>query len=290
MTTTRNAIHQPRNFDPTQYEYVNAFDNEAGSRLSPTGTLSDHMIEMIRIRAEMRALLRNSPTSAYARDERGSQCDHCGAHLRYVAVLRHTSGDHIAVGETCLDNRVGMASQAAFRFQFIRTAAANERARQARLDAQAEFVAANPAVAMLVGYEGSNDFFVSLSEQLLRNGSLSERQVAAVERSVARDAERAARDAERAAEPKVPAPVGKQTVTGEVVGLKWHENDFGGCLKMTVKDDRGFCVWVTVPAALSAMQNELERGDRVTFSATLEQSDRDESFAFGKRPTKAARI
>jgi len=269
MTTTRNAIHQPRNFDPTTYEFVDAYDSQ-----SPRLDIHIELRDLVHT-------LYKSPTSRFADRH---QCDHCGAHIRYVAVLRHIpTGDLIAVGETCLDNRVGMASQAAFRFQFIRTAAANERAHQARLDAQAAFVAANPSIASLVGYEGSNDFFASLSSQLLRNGSLSERQVLAYERAVAREAE-------RAGEPKVPAPVGKQTVTGEVVGLKWHENDFGGCLKMTVKDDRGFCVWVTVPAALSAMQNELERGDRVTFTATLEQSDRDETFAFGKRPTKASRI
>jgi hypothetical protein len=52
---------------------------------------------------------------------------------------------------------------------------------------------------------------------------------------------------------------------------------------MTVRDDRGFLVWGSVPAALGG----IEQGDRVQFNATVTKSDRDETFGFFKRPTKA---
>ena len=276
MTTTANAIHQPRNFVPSDYECVGGFDSQRDYRVSTA--------EQQHERA-MYDLLNQSNTSRWNESiGHGGQCDHCGAHLRYVAVLRHIpTGEHMVVGETCLSNRVGNYSHAEFRFSFIRTAAANARAHAARVAAQAEFVSQNPSIASLVDYSGTNDFFTSLRDQLLRNGSLSERQVAAYERSLVRDAER---EAQRANEPAAtPAPSGKVTVTGEVLSTKYVESDFsryGGTLKMLVRDDRGFKVWVTVPSAIT-----VERGDRVTFTATLEVSDRDECFAFGKRPTKA---
>lgn len=53
-------------------------------------------------------------------------------------------------------------------------------------------------------------------------------------------------------------------------------------LVMLVQDDRGFKVWGSVPSSIS----EAGTGDRVTFSATIEASDK-EDFGFFKRPTKA---
>lgn len=95
------------------------------------------------------------------------------------------------------------------------------------------------------------------------------------------------REAERAVEaaaPVAPAPEGRVVVTGTVVGLKWVDSQYGSTLKWTVRDDRGFKVWATVPAGIFGA----ERGDRVTFTVTLERSRDDETFAFGKRPTKAS--
>lgn len=95
------------------------------------------------------------------------------------------------------------------------------------------------------------------------------------------------REAARVAEDAAPAeaaPEGRVVVTGTVVGLKWQESEYGTTLKWTVKDDRGFRVWSTVPSAAF----DVERGDRVTFTVTLERSRDDETFAFGKRPTKVA--
>jgi hypothetical protein len=85
-------------------------------------------------------------------------------------------------------------------------------------------------------------------------------------------------------EVKTDCPEGRIVITGEVVGMKEQFTDFGACLKITVKDDRGFAVWLTCP---SSIEHGLERGARVTMTATVTRSDRDASFGFGKRPTKA---
>lgn len=97
----------------------------------------------------------------------------------------------------------------------------------------------------------------------------------------------AARQAERDAAEDV--PTGREVITGEIVGLKEVADNFSYTeryiLKMTVKDDRGFKVYGTMPASLDAA-----RGDRVTFTATVEPSNDDAKFGWFKRATKASKI
>ena len=81
-----------------------------------------------------------------------------------------------------------------------------------------------------------------------------------------------------------PVPTGRVVITGEVIGISERYSDYGVTYKLTVKDDRGFKVWVTRPAAIS----DADRGDRVTLTATVEPSSDDKYFGFGKRPTKAS--
>lgn len=130
---------------------------------------------------------------------------------------------------------------------------------------------------------------------------LSEKQVAAAAKAVNRRAEWAAKKAEEAIAKAAlpPAPVGKVEVTGTVVKVKYQESDFGGAWKMIVEGEEGWKVWATIPAklwdALEAEQTDEDHntqaeefvGRKVRFTATLEPSDTDKSFAFGKRPSKA---
>lgn len=115
-----------------------------------------------------------------------------------------------------------------------------------------------------------------------------------------------------------PVPAGRQVVTGEIIGTKVVEGDYGTAYKITVKDDRGFRIYVSLPKAqadeaydaflethpepfiygsavwFAGSTTEPERGlngikgRRITFTATLEQSRDDVSFGFGSRPTKGA--
>lgn len=81
---------------------------------------------------------------------------------------------------------------------------------------------------------------------------------------------------------------GKQVVKGKVLSIKEEESYFGYqptyTTKMLVLDERKFKVWVTVPKAIQ----EVCVGDVVEFTATLTRSDKDKSFGFGKRPSKAS--
>lgn len=164
----------------------------------------------------------------------------------------------------------------------------NEKERAARVaKANAERAEAEAKrAAFLAQHEGledvlkavPGDFGASLRIQLNDRGSLSEKQVAAARRVAAEQAERAA----------APAVVeGRGVLTGVVKSTKWVDNDFGGALKMTLADDRGFVVFGTVPNAIA---DDVEAGDRVTFTARVEQSRNDASFGFYSRPSKASII
>lgn len=112
------------------------------------------------------------------------------------------------------------------------------------------------------------------------------------------------REAKRAAE-KLEADdvvVGRHEFTGTVLKTEFKSNAYGGRMVMTVKEDRGFILWGSIPSSLEAFevfrscpdtgdtwteQRGLDRGDRVKFVATAEMSDRDSKFGFFKRPAKA---
>jgi len=79
---------------------------------------------------------------------------------------------------------------------------------------------------------------------------------------------------------------GRIEICGRVVSTKWVENNFsyhgGSVLKIVVRDNRGFKVWGTCPSAIAS---DVEKGTKVTFTATVTKSDKDEDFGFFKRPT-----
>lgn len=119
---------------------------------------------------------------------------------------------------------------------------------------------------------------IDLTHSLVRYGSLSDRQVAymrSVEQSLT-----------TADEPRPDVVTGDSvTITGEIVSMSWKETAYGSRHVMTVRDDRGFTVWGSVPAAAS----DMTRGDRITLTAQVTVSDRDSSFGFYKRPRAVSR-
>lgn len=89
-------------------------------------------------------------------------------------------------------------------------------------------------------------------------------------------------------ESRIAVPEGVQTVTGTLVSIKSQEGYYGRTtLKMLVEDERGFKVWGTYPTAFYHDKEDADRGDRVTFTATLTRSDRDRDFGFFKAPKQA---
>lgn len=180
--------------------------------------------------------------------------------------------------------------------------AAKEQAKLANQQVQAEadkaeFAATHGEVLQtLETLTGS--FGESLRSQFESVGKLTEGQILAVQKIAA----------EQAAQPEA-APVveGRIVLTGKVLSVKLHENEWGSSIKMVLLDDRGFKVWGTVPRQLedwayTQVDDETRycpksddwyghanylKGERVTFTATVTKSDKDETFGFYKRPVKA---
>lgn len=273
----------PTNMDPADYEYVFAFDSE---KPGPYAV----------------ALMQNLAADRPHSDTGHSQCDHCGAWIRYKAILRHLPTQAlIVVGETCLDNRFSLESKA--QFDTLRKAAELDRKAQrikttanAQLDEMSDI-----AQLLLMKNLNSDDIDYNLDAALImstrehhivsdiRNklwlyGSVSERQVAVCERAYN---EGWAKPREVAEVATVEAPTGKVSVQGTVVSTKVQYSDYGSKLKMLVVCDTPegqYKVWSSVPAGLHGLQL---KGLVVSFTATLSPSDDDESFAFASRPSKA---
>ncbi len=115
---------------------------------------------------------------------------------------------------------------------------------------------------------------------------MSEKAVACLRREVdrhkARNDRQAAWKAEADAAPD--APEGRIEVVGEVLAVKSQETAYGVSPKMLVKAEAGWKVWATVPASI---RHALDRGARVTFTASLRRSESDPKFAIASRPTQA---
>jgi hypothetical protein len=273
-----NAMHKPTEFDPTQYVAVDWFDNQGGGYQQGFGAEElNHVLEC-------RKLLRESPTSVYNKGDRGSQCDHCGAHIRYVGVVKHLpTGTYMAMGENCLE-RLNIEDKAAFRLKFIRDQAHNEAVHQKRLAAQTAFFGSHPGLeeALKTDHHISKD----LGSKLYQWGSLSERQVALAFKLQKDVAEQATRMAERAQQDAQldDAPEGKLRVVGTILTIKTVESAYGVTTKclLLVESPAKFKLWVTLPTSLSGT----ERGQKVAMNVTVERSKDDSKFAYGSRPTK----
>lgn len=293
----RTDIHSPTNLVTEDYEFVACgYYGSAGEPgYSPLVHEASYLID---------------EGWRFGENHSAGDCYHCGAHLKYYAIMKHLpSHTLVQIGETCLGNR------------FERTSAEFHQLRkQAELDRQAQRIKKHRLAWFAVdpdrelaylwadeqvsnghyGYEGMRFNFVS---KINRYGDTSDKFVRTIMRDMVRtersEEERAARAAEEAAN-SAPVIEGRIEIEGEVLSAKWQENDWGGRLVMTVRDDRGFKVWGSVPAKLRPAP---QKGDRIAFSATVEaappkkvydpetaemvEQPADPTFGFFKRPSNA---
>ncbi len=302
----RTDIHRPAEFDPADYEIIDFIDNKApdyGAAFLQglhTGASAEAVAEMVKaMRAEYEArIFEHFPNWTTGGIDRRSifQCNHCGAHIRWVAVALHKpTGSKLAFGDICAE-RCELPTRDAFRAKFIKDRAAREEAKMLKLIARATFENEAPdVVEFLAGIETqrASEFLVSVADQLTAKGTLSEAQVAAVRRFIAGQAERDARraaEATEAAKTAQPFPVGRQTVTGTVVSTKTIDSHYGGLqLKMLVKTDDGNRIFGTAPESLQPSSDAILalKGQRVTFTADFQASKDDPHFGFYKNPRSA---
>jgi hypothetical protein len=302
----RTDVHSPVHLVTEDYDFVTVFDTHPPEPpwFGASAGAYEHYAKVVAWwRSEFDRL---SALVATSEVHRGlSQCHHCGAHVRYCAVMHHRpTGQHIAVGEICLDNRFSMATA---EFQKARKAAELDRQKQALLSAYKDFcdtltgdafmllcpdpvfdgLAADfPQTHALLAEARADSFVADVRRRARQYGNASDKQVAAVVKVVERIATRKRQQAEREAEVTVPAELGRQVIDGEVVGRKYWESDFGGAYKVTVKvtTPQGvYRVWGSEPSKVP-----FHVGDKVRFVATVERSKKgDDSFGIFKRPGRA---
>lgn len=270
---SRTDIHRPAALVTEDYSFIAAFDTQQGIANKPEAYVTWRNDLFAKVFA--------------TNDERGmNQCHHCGARMRYTGVLLHTpTGQHIAVGETCMDNRFALATN---EFQALRKAAELDRAAHRIVKAVEAFVLANVDLAWLASKDhtsfpfglATNWFVCDVARKLRQYGDLSERQIEAIRKAAAQAEVRA--NTPVIEEVLVPVVEGRIVITGTVLTTKWQDSDYGGSLKMLVKDERGFKVWGTVPSSVN-----VDRGDTITFTATVEAKEGEIGFGFFKRPSKA---
>jgi|TARA_R110000751_G_scaffold245730_1_gene345723 hypothetical protein len=158
-----------------------------------------------------------------------------------------------------------------------------------------DFLQANPVLAQhFETYNGDADnevqeigiAFYDIKNKLYQYGNLSVDQVSfclqMVDSYITRkENQKQWKEEKDNAEP-VPVTDARIQFTGEVIKTTYKEHYLPngmevGSQKCTLKDDRGFVVWGG---------NIGEKGDKVSFMATVVVSDNDPKFGFYKRPTK----
>jgi hypothetical protein len=227
-------------------------------------------------------------------DQNIHKCRHCGnTNVRYIVCCNHIpSGKHVVFGDICVD-RLSFANRDAFKAAQVRARAEQGNARLRVFAAREKFLAEQPALAEVLKntdlkapVHARNDFARDIVAKLNEYGSLSPRQVECLLASLQRDVEYAARKAAEVAEIKGPVPTGSRIeFEGEVVSKQWRETQFGGAFKILVKLANNSKIWMTCPAK---GVEQLDRGIRAQFRATVEASKDDVSFGFGNRPSLLA--
>lgn len=280
-TTTRTDAHRPTELITEDYEYLETYDARVGERI-PFGAIPAHVLYLMKRLAVLRGLVESSPLAERSLD----QCHHCGAHIRYGAVLKHIpTGQYIAVGETCLDNRFERTTAD---FQQLRKSAQLDREAMRIRTAVAAFVEAHPTLAWMADqgqtFEATtNDFLRDVARKLRQYGDLSERQIVAVYRAAWKQLEFEAKRSEQPAEVPCPHADGQRVeIRGQIVGVKFYDNDFGTVTKLMVlvpSDGGAWKLWVTCPSSLDA-----EKGADVHLRVKLQHTD-DPTFVKGSRPT-----
>jgi hypothetical protein len=295
----RTDIHRPSAIIPEDYMFVTVMCHLANldfqALIFNRQVLKEHM---------------ERTGGSWSHHEHGGNCHICGAHCIDEAIYYHAeTNTYIRTGFDCA-MKMDMGNKRLFRNW--RTARKNARellagkakakdtlAAMKLTRAWEIFEATNEAAIPDEWIDGLNRYWrnrvqdavltvLDITRKLVKYGSISQGQenylrslVATIDSAKERQVKYEAERAEEAANAE-DVPEGRYEVTGEVMSTKQVETDFGLTTKMVVKDDRGFRVYMTVP---SSIEEDVERGVRVTVRVRVKRSDDDPKFGFGSRPS-----
>lgn len=278
-TTSRTDIHRPsaQEFDPADYNYT-------GAVFDLLSTEPNANREEFRIRADYKAQGYTENVVAYL-------CTHCGARLRYSAMMAHRpTRALIYIGETCLDGRFNQ-TQADFRY--ARSRAAAERKQQKLLKSFLAECDKHPALAYAsyaTNIEQAADKREFWSKTLFILGDIatrartsgkpiSDKQAALLDKLLNDLDEQARKHAALRAKWAAEAAARVDAFIGEIgerrvftgtVRVCWEtESDYGPTTLLIVDTPEGTVKWWASGA------RDYERNEELTFKATVKAHEFD---------------
>jgi len=288
---TRTDIHRPSEINPDDYEFV-------AHQYIKMEDLGDCLFMQ-----EQREILRahmSRTGGKYSHHSHGGVCMVCGnAYAIYTEVFYHPkTNTYVITGQDCAF-KIGIGDATIFK-NFREQVKDALELKSGKAKAKAVLQKENLSEAwdiytevMDTGMEVAQyeeRTIADIVSKQVKYGSISDRQMDFIRKLIdaiyverpQREALRKQREEEHANAPD--APDGRVTITGTVVSMKVYESErFGESVKMTVKSDEGWLAWGSIPSGISG---NVEKGCRVSFTATVTRSDKDPKFGFYKRPTK----
>jgi hypothetical protein len=274
----RTDIHRPSVIIPADYEYV------APEHVQIFGVgdclYAEEMRRRIRLHMERTG-------GTYSRHQHGGNCHVCGSINAIWTILYYhrPSNTYVRTGQDCaskIDNGEHAGEINAFTRHvtvYLEAQAGKRKARAILTDAgfpQAwdVYLSSEP-----IQYEENT--IRDIVGKLVRYGSASDKALGYVGILLGKIKAREQVAAQRAQEAAaaINCPTGRVKVTGTVLTIKAQDGVWGTVVKMLVKAEDGFKVWVTVPTSA-----QVNRGQPITFTATITPSKDDPKFGFGKRP------
>lgn len=233
------------------------------------------------------------------------KCGVCGARYCYGDLWVHMSGDLVHVGHECSEKYLGWVDRTEWQLAHERELAKHKvlRTRERAAEKRATFLAANPDLAEILAVD--HYIIRDIARKYENTGKMSDAQLDLV-RKIAREltekaTKKAATAARIASEVHVAAPVGRHTFVGKIVSVKERDGFRGGveykAIIVVPTAAGSWTAWCTVPAdvlraSVSGVYysrivdvRDALVGATVEVTATMTRSDRDEHFAFAKRPT-----
>lgn len=305
----RTDIHRPSVIEPKDYEYVGI----EFQKIESFGDVPVVEENRKRIQAHM---ARTGGT--YSNHEHGGSCHICGAWAIYTVLFYHPkTNTYIRTGNDCADKLdLGYNSNEMSLFRAAihdaREAQAGKKKAQALLAdrnlsvlwdvyelveklnfiiyrtaaSEAELDAANARIFETIRVPYEETTIHDIVSKLIRYGNISDNAANFASKLFDKISQRVALREQREAESAsaVPAPTGRVRIQGTVLGMRTEERnayyygDSGIVTKVLIQADGGWKVW-------GNRFDNVEKGDRVDFVATIQVSDRDPKFGFFKRPT-----
>lgn len=274
-TPKRTDPHRVGVIVPADYDYVLSFSLASSIDGWPLPAINvDRIVELRR-------------SEKFANIHATNQCDVCGAYFIHGDVWKHTpTGEHITLGHICAGKYELYADRVEWkRIRGAEIAKAERRARRAAAHTKMrKTLKATPGLgkALKVDHYITKD----VRARFIQYGTLTQPQIDMIFRI---QEEKQERDYEVWVDTQIDETA-RQSVEGEILSVKQEKGDYGLTVKMLVKinsETGSWKTWGTVPMSL---MGEATKGRRVRFTAKFKRSDRDQSFSFFSRPTKASYI